>query len=61
MYVLTVIGQDYRLAQVLPAAYMFMVIAWVGSIYNAYYDVAQVFTMNSNDKCHRVLRCSTGR
>jgi hypothetical protein len=29
--------------QVLPAAYLFMVVAWIGSLYNAYYDMHQLW------------------
>eukprot|EP00277_Geminigera_cryophila_P004399 CAMPEP_0179427360 /NCGR_PEP_ID=MMETSP0799-20121207/13335_1 /TAXON_ID=46947 /ORGANISM="Geminigera cryophila, Strain CCMP2564" /LENGTH=561 /DNA_ID=CAMNT_0021202383 /DNA_START=95 /DNA_END=1780 /DNA_ORIENTATION=+ len=41
--VFTVISVDYKLIQILPAAYMFMAIAWIGSLYNAYYDIHQLW------------------
>ena len=34
---------DHKLVQVLPAAYMFMILAWIGSLYNAYHDVHQLW------------------
>ena len=41
--VFTVIAGDHKLVQVLPAAYMFMILAWIGSLYNAYHDVHQLW------------------
>jgi hypothetical protein len=36
--VFTIILPDNELIQVLPAALFFMILAWAGSMYNAYYD-----------------------
>ena len=41
--VFTIIQPDNELIQILPAAVFFMVLAWMGSLYNAYYDAWQLF------------------
>jgi len=41
--VFTIIAPDNRLIQVLPAALFFMGLAWLGTMYNAYFDAIQLY------------------
>jgi hypothetical protein len=41
--VFSIIMPDNRLVQILPAALFFTVLAWLGTIYNAYFDALQLY------------------
>ena len=43
--VFTLVAVDNALIQVLPACYLFLAFAWVGSLYNAYHDSNQLYTV----------------
>lgn len=43
--VFTFMLYDPHTVQVVPAALLFLGLAWVGSIYNAYHDICQIYSM----------------
>lgn len=45
MCVFTVVTVDNQLIQVLPACFLFMALAWLGSVYNAYQDAMQLYNV----------------